>query len=125
MKIISIFTKPNGEIEEYLDILIKTEEGFFSLAFGELTNEVNPDLSKFELFFPLELLKSRREFDSLFLVEMKTTYDNDMYVFLSDGSYLISCFEPDEYGSKTIQVLTIIEREMVDEDFECFFNSIE
>lgn len=86
----TIYTKRDEDIPEYLDVIFETNQGFFEVGYGHIKKVIDPTLDSFVKQDCIEELKTK--YGQLEILDMRTTYDNDMYFLISNKFLLVLGF---------------------------------
>jgi hypothetical protein len=103
----NIYTKPNGQVPSYLDVIFDTSNGLFRVGFGELRHQQSIDLSDYSENPLPTCLKNDR--DVITIDDIRVTYDNDMYFLLSGRCILVMGYVPNTYSEVSQQTFWIID----------------
>lgn len=83
----NIYYKQNKETEGYKDIYLETSIGVLRVYVACLDFEIDINLQS--MFRLIEIDKLKEKYGSLYIDEVRRTYDNDMYLLLS-GKLLLA-----------------------------------
>ena len=83
----SIYTKQDEQIPEYLVVVFETNHGLYQVGYGHFDLVTGLNLLDFAKQDFLEELKSK--YGVLEIIDLRVTYDNDMYFLVSNKFLLV------------------------------------
>ncbi len=86
----SIYTRQDKEIPEYLVVIFETNKGFFQVGYGHFNKVSHFSLHGYQKQEFVEVLKGK--YGKLEIVDLRVTYDNDMYFLVSNSFLLVLGF---------------------------------
>jgi hypothetical protein len=97
----------NKDVAEYMDIFFETNLGIFKNNLTSIDIQENINLKGFDRLVELDEFKEK--YGELFIDEIRITYDNNMYLLISQKIFLAIEYVPNSYFEHSVQEFRIIE----------------
>jgi hypothetical protein len=97
----------NKDVAEYKDIFFETNLGIFKNNLTSIDIQENINLKGFDRLVELDEFKEK--YGELFIDEIRITYDNNMYLLISQKIFLAIEYVPNSYFEHSVQEFRIIE----------------
>ncbi|HEV8271011.1 MAG TPA: hypothetical protein VGQ04_06860 [Chitinophagaceae bacterium] len=86
----AIYTKQDEQVPEYLIVVFNTNQGLYQVGYGHFYKAKDINLGDFVKSKFLDNLQSK--YGILEIVDLRVTYDNDMYFLISNKFLLVLGF---------------------------------
>ena len=102
-----IYSKPNSDVPQYLDVLFLTDNGIYEVGNGTFCKKaINETTGYTQEDFTKEL---KTKYGPLHINEMRVTYDSDTYFLIANTFLLVLGYELNTYASHSVQCFWLIE----------------
>ncbi len=103
----NIFYCQNKDVAQYMDIYFETNLGMFQ---NNLTSiDILKNINLGEINRLVELDKFKEKYGKIHINEIRITYDNDMYLLISEKFILAIEYIPNTYFEHSVQQFRVIE----------------
>lgn len=102
-----IYTRPDPNIPEYLEVLFLTNNGIYEVSVTSLFLKAHPDTNGYKKADITDNLKAK--YGSLKITESRITYDNDKYFLIANKFILVLGYQLNSNSDRNIQCFWAIE----------------
>ena len=106
-KLNSIYYCQNYDINEYMDILLETDQEWLKLNITSFDKVLPEKMKSMEKLDEFELMKEK--YGALYINDIRRTYDNDIYILLSEKLFLIIEYALSSNSNLSVQQFRFVE----------------